>query len=283
MPSFQHFSSTIHYREDGQGIPVVALHSSASSSKQWDSLTGYLSGRFRVICPDLPGYGKSDALDGSPRLADIVDVLSSLFRKLDQPAHLVGHSFGGAVALKAAQMLPDKILSLTVIEPASFHLLRDDRIAAPYLTEIEAVEQSMAGHITAGDQSEAMACFIDFWNGEGAWGRTSAGLRQKLAILSSQVMSDFQAIFAEDTGLADLASVTCPVLVMAGEHSPNLTSHLAMRIAETLRFARFTEIIDAGHMAPLTDPHEVDPMIAAHLLSIDRRANRCTTLASAAA
>ena len=283
MPIFQHFSTTINFRQDGSGAPVVALHSSASSSNQWDSLTGYLSGRFRVIRPDLPGYGRSDAMSAGARLCDIVDVLSCLFRNLNEPVHLIGHSFGGAVALKAAQMLPDKVLSLTLIEPASFHLLRNVPAARTDLAGIEAVAQHMAKRMAAGDADGAMGRFIDFWNGEGAWDRTSAGLRQKLAILSSQVMSDFQAIFAEDTGLADLASVTCPVLVMAGEHSPNLTSHLAMRIAETLPFARFTEIIDAGHMAPLTDPHEVDPMIAAHLLSIDRRANRCTTLASAAA
>ena len=236
-----------------------------------------------MICPDLPGYGKSDALDGSPRLADIVDVLSSLFRKLDQPAHLVGHSFGGAVALKAAQMLPDKILSLTVIEPASFHLLRDDRIAAPYLTEIEAVEQSMAGHITAGDQSEAMACFIDFWNGDGAWERTSEGLRQKLAAMAGQVMKDFQAIASEETQISDLGSLACPTLVMAGELSPNLTRYVVKCLAACLRNGRVEEIIDAGHMAPLTDPHEVDPMIAAHILDVNHRVSSGISLAGLAA
>ena len=48
------------FREQGQGAPVVALHGSASNAKQWRGLMDYLKGRFRVIAPDLPGYGKSD-------------------------------------------------------------------------------------------------------------------------------------------------------------------------------------------------------------------------------
>jgi lipase len=283
MPSFQHFSATINYRDDGAGAPIVALHASASTGYQWDSLTGYLTGRCRVIRPDLPGYGLSDRIASGVRLSDTVDCLSSLFRILGEPVHLVGHSFGGAVALKAAQMMQDKIASLTLIEPAAFHLLVNDAEGRRYLNEIVSVRQDMEMQIEAGDAETAMARFIDFWNGEGAWARTSGGLRRKLMATVEQVISDFNAIESEQGSFEDLTALSCPVLTIAGGLSPNLTRYLTQRLSECIAGARQEEIVDAGHMVPLTDPHEVDPLIASHILNADRSDRNVFGLAAVAA
>ena len=270
MPYIQHQSRLMHYLEDGTGTPVVALHASASTGQQWDSLTGYLSGRFRVIRPDLPGYGRSNTLGDNASLSDIAGAVSTLLGEIGEPVHLIGHSFGGAVALKTAHELPHMVRSLTVIEPAAFHLLANDHTGDLSGRQLKSVERAMRAADATGDSATAMARFVDFWNGQGAWARTSEGLREKLARQTRQVMADFTAIGAESATLSDYSAIRCSVLAITGRQSPMVTQHLTECIAKSLRRTQLLEIADAGHMVPLTDPHEVDPAIAAHILAADR-------------
>ncbi|MCB1385840.1 MAG: alpha/beta fold hydrolase [Nitratireductor sp.] len=264
MPYLNANQTVVHYREDGDGVPVIAIHGSASSSQQWESLTGYMSDRSRVIRPDLPGYGKTPALKGPRSLAAIAATLVPLLEEMGEPVHLVGHSFGGAVALKLASLRPDLVRSLAVMEPAAFHLLEPN---SPLLDAIMSVEKAMRRSLRHGEGDDAMRGFIDFWNGDGAWRRSSAGLRQKLALLADQVIADFDAVMAESAGLANYAAIRCPVLALTGRQSPRVAQALTARLAGAMPSAKLASLPGAGHMAPLTDPHLVDPMIAAHVFA----------------
>jgi lipase len=215
-------------------------------------------------------------------LSDIADALSGLSGMIGEPFHLVGHSFGGAVALKIAHVMPDMIRSLTVIEPAAFHLLDRHTLDLNHLTSVRSLASFMRRALARGDADAAMMQFVDFWNGQGAWARTSLGLRQKLAQQTVQVIADFTAIESETATLVDYAAIRCPVLAVTGRNSPLVTQHLTERVAATLAGARLAEILDAGHMVPLTDPHEVDPIIAAHIKAADRSRAEDTQYAMAA-
>src|SRR5262249_33301377 len=100
MPAIDLDGVAIAYREFGAGTPVILLHSSASSSRQWQSLVERLQPRHRVFSVDLHGYGDSGTWHGGRAftLADEAAVVVALAQQLDAPAHIVGHSYGGAVA-----------------------------------------------------------------------------------------------------------------------------------------------------------------------------------------
>ena len=102
-----------YFREAGSGTPVVCIHSSASSSGQWRALMERLADRFRVIAVDLYGAGKTAAWpqDHPMHLDDELRLLSSVFRAAGDRFHLIGHSFGAAIALKAALADRDRLLS----------------------------------------------------------------------------------------------------------------------------------------------------------------------------
>ncbi len=89
------------------------------------------------------------------------------------PIHLVGHSYGGAVALRFAMQQPERLRSLVLIEPVAFHLLRDespDPANRRLFGEVmEIGGPGVAGPRPSGDYRRAMARFVDYWNGEGAW------------------------------------------------------------------------------------------------------------------
>src|SRR5713226_242273 len=102
-----------YFREAGSGTSVVCIHSSASSSGQWRALMERLSDRFRVIAVDLYGSGKTPAWsqDQPMHLDDEIALLSSVFQAAGDRFHLIGHSFGGAIALKVALTHRDRLIS----------------------------------------------------------------------------------------------------------------------------------------------------------------------------
>jgi pimeloyl-ACP methyl ester carboxylesterase len=260
----------LYYRAQGEGTPVIALHGSASTGAQWRSLVGYLAGRFKVVTPDLPGYGRSQAgrLGG---LAGDAAAVAALIDQIGAPAHLVGHSWGGAVALRLARVRPDAVRSLTMIEPVAFHLLRDGASGDRALFgEIAALERTVASRAEANAPVAAMRRFIDFWNGAGAWSRTSPRLQGFFLGCLGRIRAEFRAVLGESWQTSDLAGIEVPALAVMGLDSIAASMRATELVAEALPRAVLRMIPAAGHLAPLTDPHLVDPMIAAHLVAADR-------------
>jgi len=107
------------YSEGGKGEVVVLLHGFGASSDSWNRFAGRLSKHFRVIAPDLPGWGESDRKDaesyGYPQQVErFHQFLSSL--GLGQ-VHLVGHSMGGFIASAFAARYPERVITLGLLAP----------------------------------------------------------------------------------------------------------------------------------------------------------------------
>ncbi len=259
--------AALHYRVQGGGVPVIALHGSASTGAQWRSLIGCLEGRFTVVTPDLPGYGASHLANVAGGLGGDAAAVEALVEAIGGPVHLVGHSYGGAVALKLAARRPGAVRSLTVIEPTAFNLLRDggrqDRA-------LHAEVAALAAAIVSSGREAAMARFIDYWNGPGAWSHTSPRLQSFLLGCLDRVRFDYRSVWAESGNADRLRRIGAPALVIAGTDTPAPGLRTAEIVSKALPRAVLRTIPDAGHLVPLTDPHVVDPMIAAHLLAADR-------------
>jgi len=272
MPAIDVNGTRIAYKKSGSGPIVVALHSTASTGAQWKSLTAHLEQKYTVITPDLAGYGGSNPWPGTgtASLGDEANFVFSLIRHFGEPVHLVGHSFGAAVALKIAMMRPGWLRSLTIIEPALFHILRDGNAGDQRLFgEISAVAGIVNAAAAEGEPAGGMARFIDFWNGPGSWSNSSAGMRAALAGQSTQVINNFAAGFAECWQLKMVRAIGCPVLAIMALESPSCAQRVTEMLAETIPGARLVILPNAGHMAPLTDPHIIDPLISGHLASVD--------------
>jgi len=193
--------------------------------------------------------------------------MARLIKAAGEPVHLVGHSWGGAVAIKIAMALPEWVRSLTLIEPAVFHLLRDAQCPADraLFADIAAVAGIASAAAADGHPEAGMARFIDFWNGEDSWANTSPRLRTVLRAQLGQVINNFAAGFGEAWGLEEAAEIICPTLTIMGMESVPLAQRVTEMLAETIPSARLAMVPGAGHMAPLTDPHIVDPLISGHL------------------
>src|SRR5262245_2835501 len=206
MPSIDVNGARVAYAEAGSGETVLLLHSSASSSVQWRSLTEILAARWRVLAPDLYGYGQTDQRPGpgSTGFADEAGLAEAVLAHSAERIHLVGHSYGGAVALRFAVDWPERLLSLTLIEPVAFNLLRPAPKGAAehgHFREVVELAADVALAAAEGDGSRGMARFIDYWNGAGAWMRLRPDAQTALARQTARIALDFRAALTDPTRL----------------------------------------------------------------------------------
>src|SRR5262245_29927008 len=103
-----------YVREAGSGPAVVCLHANASTSSQWRGLIELLSPTHRVIAPDWYGAGKSPDWPSQSHIAlsDEVEFIEDVLSSAGKPLTLVGHSYGGAVAMIVALRDPTRVSRL---------------------------------------------------------------------------------------------------------------------------------------------------------------------------
>ena len=268
MPVLEIDDARIAYGEMGAGEPLVLLHCSASSGRQWRDVAGRLVPTWRVMTPDFFGCGDSDPWHGRQTysLEEEGRVVSALADRAGRPLHIVGHSYGGAVALRFASREPGKVATLTLIEPVAFHLLKGrGHFDRTLLDEVGIVAGAVTGATLQGDYEAGMRCFVDYWNGEGAWSRLDAGRRAALCAMAGKVALQFHAATSEPGTLDDYRRVHAPTLVVRGGTSPIPAQRIAQLIAGTVPRARLHTYRSAGHMLPMTHPAAVAGLLAAHL------------------
>ncbi|MEW6981911.1 alpha/beta fold hydrolase [Colwelliaceae bacterium 6471] len=254
--SFDQLSAGI--KVSGQGPAVILLHSSLSSSRQWLLLVSLLKEHFTVINIDLLGYGQAPVVsdpkcyDFTVELTRINDAIAKVIGA--EQYHLVGHSCGGAIALKLAVEQPYRLKSLALYEPVAFHLL-------PKNSKQRLESDHFAQQVLQEEPYKAAEIFTNFWNKEGFFNALPLKMQQLMAADMPKVNLDFKGLIAEKYTLADLGVITCPSLLMKGDRSPSLSQDLTMNILHGLPDAKL-QVFSAGHMAPVSHSEEVHPAIA---------------------
>jgi pimeloyl-ACP methyl ester carboxylesterase len=258
------------YREAGAGQPILLLHCSSGSSGAWLPAMEHLSRGYRALAPDLLGYGRSAPW---PRHAVLppeaeLGVVNALLDVAGRPVHLVGHSYGGAVALNAARRFQGRVASLTLIEPVAFHLLRRADESDGW-REVAGLAKRHLALVAEGRDAAAAEAFVTYWMGPKAWSRMPDTARDSAVRTAAKVAAEWRLMFATEDDLEAVAGIEAPTLLICGGHSPRPARRVVEVLCGTLPRARFHEISDAGHMSPLTHPAAVANAVRCHLASID--------------
>lgn len=253
----------------GDAPVLVLLHEGAfgaSAEASWGPLIRPLAEHYRVIAPDLYGYGASskvvqfDAPPWEPRLHQVAALLDELGLG-DEKVHLVGNSFGGAMALRAS--------TTAWFAPRLSSVVSFGGTGGPYRTP-EGLEQLGRFDGTTDD----MARLVRFSNGDfpgfdeqvkvRMQGATAANYR---AILSPLLPVPFGQPAAGDEYPATLAQTTVPVVAVAGADDPFVESGWAQHIVAHAPLGRAVEI--GGRHSP----NVVDPAATAELILAVLREN----------
>ena len=218
---------------------------------------------------DLPGHGRSGDWDKRGDLQQVsmgmaVDLLED--QAQGQPVDIIGHSFGGTIALRLAVERPDLVRSLVLIEPVFFAVGLADRpdLKGPYDLHMAAYTAALQ----AGDMSAAAQAFTSVWGDGRAWDLLPEGQKQAMTKRIHLIAEGAPAIYDDVAGLLSggkLERIAVPVLLIEGGTSPEyidaINTALARRIDKSERLA----VAGAGHMLPITHPRAAADAVRAFL------------------
>lgn len=254
---------------------AILLHASGSSSRQWIGLAERLAPDFRVCAIDLHGHGVQPAWDGKApfTLAHDAQLVEPVLRDAGR-VHLIGHSYGGAVALQLAVAHPQAVASLAAFEPMAYQWLLDGDAAsasdAPDSAARVALSMAGAAHVAGeallrGAPHEAAQVFVDFWTGAGSWEQMAADRRDAVARRMRAVHSQFGAVFRGGFSRGQVARLRAPMLFLCGEQSVPMGRHIAAQLRAALPLAGHVTLPGMGHMGPVTHADEVNRRVAGFL------------------
>jgi pimeloyl-ACP methyl ester carboxylesterase len=267
MPLIQLPGFSVHIREQGQGPPVVMVHSSGLSSEQWQKLSERLAGRFRAIAPDLIHYGSTGGFspDRPFHFSEDVDVVEAVLSYANAPVHLVGHSYGGMLALRAALRRPHAVVSLSLFDPIAFGVLRSTGDEAGLL-DLGQVNASGTFFDDAAATSVGwVEQLVDYWNGAGAWKRLPPAQQQAFARSGPKTFHEVRTSVFDETPHTAYAALSQPVLLMSGSRTPIAAQRVVAILAEQMPHARLEVLGGVGHMAPVSRADRVNDLIVSHI------------------
>lgn len=272
MPSLTVHGVAAHYRDAGKGPPVVLGHSSTGTGGQWRGLVEHLEGHRRLLVPDHLGYGRTGAWPGEPALFDHeVAIVAALLDRAGEPAHLVGHSYGGSILTRVALRYTARVRSLTLIEPTLFHLLAPGGRDAEH-AEIAAVCDAVVRGVDAGDPVTAARGFIGYWlDDANAFDAMDERVRASVvAGMSKQREEWVHAAFVPAGATPEaLAALPMPVQVVAGSRTTAAAAGVVAVLREILPGARHALVEGAGHMSPVTHAGDVNAVVEAFLDAVE--------------
>jgi pimeloyl-ACP methyl ester carboxylesterase len=270
-------SGSVHSQRSTCRPPVIALHCSGAGASQWHSLAEALGGDYEVLAPEHYGAATSGAWTGehSFTLADDAAAAIALVDASQDKVHLVGHSYGGGVALEVALARTDQITSMVLYEPSAFHLLPQmGDTGAKAFYEILGVAQRICSGLITGDYRRGVGDFVDYWNGAGTWDGMRPAAQRALMRWAPKGPLDFRALITNETPPSAYRALKFPVLIIRGEHAPKPTRLIADRLPQLLPDARLIVVDGAGHMGPFTHASEVSRLIVSHIIGAEGNVQR---------
>jgi pimeloyl-ACP methyl ester carboxylesterase len=255
---------------------VIALHCSLGSGRQWAHLAETLAGRHLVIAPDISGYGDNVGPFELPTtLSEELDLLSPRLKEAVGPIHVVGHSYGGALAFKIATDSPvaSRVRSLTLIEPVLPTILRESGPDRPLYEHFVRLAHAIYEDLWNSQPSKAIDKFLLFWRGFAPPEEVSAKSRLRMIEQAEKLAFDFTAALAEQDVTAAAAAIAVPTLLVSGGLSPYLTQRIVWRLASAITDAATIHLPAAGHMLAISHAAEINPEIARHIARADELAS----------
>jgi pimeloyl-ACP methyl ester carboxylesterase len=252
----------IDYDEAGDGPTIVLVPGSCSTGAAWRPIIAHWRGGFRCVTTSLLGYGgTSERRSGTDAdIAHEAEVVEAVIGRAGQPVHLVGHSFGGLIALAVAMRKRQSLLSLTVIEAPAAEILREtgeDRLYG----EFRSMTDAYFGAFKAGE-SHAIARMIDFYGGAGTFAGWPQPVRDYAVETTPVNLLDGASAYGFRLTSALLAAVATPTLVVWGEASHPAAQRANALLGQHISNATTSTVAGAAHFMIMTHAKQVADLLA---------------------
>jgi pimeloyl-ACP methyl ester carboxylesterase len=240
--------------DHGTGLPVVLLHAFPLDHRMWRHSTEILGDDFRLITPDMRGFGKSDTTQGEVTMEQFADDLHTLLAamKIDTPIALCGLSMGGYIALEFARKYSDRLAGLilcdTRAEPDAPEKAENRRTIAAKLPSrgVREMVENMIPNLFCEDSLKNHAEMV------------TAARDRMLEQDPHGVAAAARGMAARRDSTDLLPTIGCPTLVVCGENDSITPPDEMRRMSEKIPNATFEIIPMASHLSPLESPIELN-------------------------
>ena len=194
----------VDFFEAGTGRTVILLHSTVLGNRQWRRLVDLLKDQYCLIAPNLIGYGCTAKWSGDKlqTLKDQAEVVRQFIPNDDEKISLVGHSFGGSVAMMAAKIFSRNIDNLILIEPNPNYLLRDLGRQADF-AEISAIRDCIKINAKKNTWHIAAEIFTNYFNSDGAWEAMDDSKKEIIINALKPNFHEWDAVMNESTSIEE--------------------------------------------------------------------------------
>ncbi|AVO36870.1 alpha/beta fold hydrolase [Pukyongiella litopenaei] len=253
-------------RSFGQGPRrALALHCTIAHSGAWRGLAAQMDSELTLVTPDMLSHGRSPDWD---RQGDFPDRMFEAVEPLLEPGmDVIGHSFGATVALRLAASFPERVRSLTLLEPVMFCVAIADApgTIASHDAEIRPVFEAL----DAGDDALGARLFNRMWGDTGGprWDQMPEQMRAAMVRGIHVLPASVSATNEDRPGILRpgvLDRLTMPVAILRGGASHPSMVPICDGLAARIAGARNIVVDGAGHMLPVTRPEDA----AAHLRAL---------------
>ena len=262
----------VDFLEAGSSGPLVMLvHSSVSGARQWRRLMEELKSQFRVRAVNLYGYGKTSpwAAATPQSLADQAQLVEAALPAGVDEFYLVGHSFGGAVAMKIAAQQAGRIGRLVLLEPNPCYLLAQHGQNKAF-EEAMALRNCVKAFGQLGNWAAAAEKFADYWGGPGTWRDMPAERRSAFAQALRPNFFEWDAVTNETTSIEQWAHLLPRETLVISDPGTVLPIREIARLLRRFCPAwTYVDVPGVGHMAPLTHPDLINPLVRLFLSNVD--------------
>lgn len=182
--------------------------------------------------------------------------------------HLVGHSYGGATAIRYALLKPISVLSLTLIEPILMTLLRNSEHGRLF-DEYYSIASGFMVAAARGEPEAGWKQFLDYRNGEGTWARISEEVKARFLASTPNNVAGYKSNLSNPTTLHDLEGIHIRTLVVCGSKATLPDRTVSEIVRNHLPICNYALLEGAEHMSPITHPKELASLIEEHIVRSD--------------
>jgi pimeloyl-ACP methyl ester carboxylesterase len=238
---------------EGEGDPIILVHGLGGSSNTWTPQLGILAGRYRIIRPDLQGSGRSPLGSGALSVDGFVDSLIRMAKVLGvERAHFAGHSLGTIICQK-----------LAIAEP---RLVRSLSFCAAFLAPPDQGRQGLKDR-AAKARAEGMGDVADAVLKAAISNHSKQNNPAALAAARESLMrqcpqgyaATCEALAAVEA--ADVARISAPTLLIAGEDDPVAPPSVARTIADRIKGARLHVLPRIAHWTTFEAANDVNALM----------------------
>jgi lipase len=240
---------------------ALLLHCTMGKASAWRGVIKHLEADYTFIGFDMPGHGKSGEWHNQGDFHTTGTEIAKTF--MDKPMDLVGHSYGGTIALRLALEVPNMVRSLVLIEPVLMNLAFKDDPSLKVAYDADHKEYNDA--LEAGDQKRAARAFAAHWGDGQIWQDLPQRSRDLMAEKIHMIKAGEHNVYGDRYGFSEpglLNGINVPVLLIEGAQSHGIVGKINGALEHRLSHTSRIIVKEAGHMVPITHPVETAAAIS---------------------